>query len=160
MAKLLLTNARVLDGLGGVIERANVRVDGERVVEVSPDAGTSPDPGLETMDLSGRTLMPALVDAHVHLSSYQMLPPLLRGEEPRADAVHYFELANSARNLVRMGILTVRDVGSMDDHAAPQAGNPARPRSRTAYPHLRPNHLGYEPGLSHLHHDVPTRRRG
>lgn len=117
MAKLLLTNARVLDGLGGVIERANVRVDGERVVEVSPDAGTSPEPGFETMDLSGRTLMPALVDAHVHLSSYQMLPPLLRGQEPRADAVHYFELANSARNLVRMGILTVRDVGSMEDHA-------------------------------------------
>ena len=31
--------------------------------------------------------------------------------------MHYFELANSARNLVRMGILTVRDVGSMEDHA-------------------------------------------
>src|SRR5215211_2139971 len=117
MAKLLLTNARVLDGLGGVIERANVRVDGERVVEVSPDTGTSPEPGFETIDLSGKTLMPALVDAHVHLSSYEALPPLLRGEEPRADAVHYFELANSARNLVRMGILTVRDVGSMEDHA-------------------------------------------
>jgi imidazolonepropionase-like amidohydrolase len=117
MAKLLLTNARVLDGLGGAIERANVRLAGERVAEVSSDAGSSPEPGFETMDLSGRTLMPALVDAHVHLSSYQMLPPLLRGQEPRADAVHYFELAKSARNLVRMGILTVRDVGSMEDHA-------------------------------------------
>jgi imidazolonepropionase-like amidohydrolase len=117
MAKLLLTNARVLDGLGGAIERANVRLAGERVAEVSSDAGSSPEPGFETMDLSGRTLMPALVDAHVHLSSYQMLPPLLRGQEPRAVAVHYFELANSARNLVRMGILTVRDVGSMEDHA-------------------------------------------
>ena len=79
MAKLLLTNARVLDGLGGVIERANVRVDGERVIEVSPDAGTSPEPGFRTMDLSGRTLMPALVDAHVHLSSYQMLPRSCEG---------------------------------------------------------------------------------
>ena len=117
MAELLLTNARVLDGLGGAIEHATVRLSGERVVEISPSAGTSPGPGFEKVDLSGKTLMPALVDAHVHLSSYETLPPLLRGEEPRADAVHYFELANFARNLVRMGVLTVRDVGSMDDHA-------------------------------------------
>ena len=117
MAELLLTNARVLDGLGGAIEHATVRLSGERVVEISPSAGTSPGPGFEKVDLSGKTLMPALVDAHVHLSSYETLPPLLRGEEPRADAVHYFELANFARNLVRMGVLTVRDVGSMDNHA-------------------------------------------
>jgi len=117
MDELLLTNARVLDGLGGAIDRATVRLAGGRVAEVSPEASAAPGPGLGTIDLSGKTLMPALVDAHVHLSSYEALPPLLRGEEPRADAVHYFELANSARNLVRMGILTVRDVGSMDDHA-------------------------------------------
>ena len=117
MAELLLTNARVLDGLGGAIEHATVRLSGERVVGISPSAGTSPGLGFEKIDLSGKTLMPALVDAHVHLSSYETLPPLLRGEEPRADAVHYFELANFARNLVRMGVLTVRDVGSMDDHA-------------------------------------------
>ena len=87
------------------------------MAEVSPEASAAPGPGLGTIDLSGKTLMPALVDMHVHLSSYEVLPPLLHGEEPRADAVHYFELANSARNLVKMGILTVRDVGSMDDHA-------------------------------------------
>ena len=65
------------------------------MAEVSPEASAAPGPGLGTIDLSGKTLMPALVDAHVHLSSYEALPPLLRGEEPRADAVHYFELANS-----------------------------------------------------------------
>src|SRR5215212_4688006 len=117
MDELLLTNARVLDGLGGAIDRATVRLAGGRLAEVSPEASAAPGPGLGTLDLSGKTLMPALVDAHVHLSSYEALPPLLRGEEPRADAVHYFELANFAGNLVRMGILTVRDVGSMDDHA-------------------------------------------
>jgi imidazolonepropionase-like amidohydrolase len=62
-------------------------------------------------------LMPALVDAHIHLSSYETLPPPLRGEEPRSEALPYFKLANFARSLVAMGVLTVRDVGSMDDHA-------------------------------------------
>ena len=117
MGELLLTNARVLDGLGGEIQNAAVRLDDGRVAEISPGANAVPGQGFETLDLSGKTLMPALVDAHVHLSSYETLPPLLRGEEPRVDAVHYFELANFAGNLVRMGILTVRDVGSMDDHA-------------------------------------------
>jgi imidazolonepropionase-like amidohydrolase len=117
MGELLLANARVLDGLGGEIQNATVRLDDGRVAEISPGVNTAAGQGFETLDLSGKTLMPALVDAHVHLSSYETWPPLLRGEEPRADAVHYFELANFARYLLRMGILTVRDVGSMDDHA-------------------------------------------
>ena len=117
MADLVLSNARVLDGRGGISERATVRVSGGRVAEVLPGADAKAGSGPEGADLSGMTLMPALVDAHVHLSSYPTLPPPLRGEEPRADALRYFELANFARDLVSMGVLTVRDVGSEGDHA-------------------------------------------
>jgi imidazolonepropionase-like amidohydrolase len=118
MGDLMLSNARLLDGRGGTLERATVRVSAGRVAEVLPGAaakkgGTGP----EVVDLSGGTLMPALVDAHVHLSSYPTLPPPLRGEEPRTPALRYFELANFARDLVSMGVLTVRDVGSEGDHA-------------------------------------------
>ena len=117
MDDLLLANARVLDGLGGELQRATVRLAGGRVAEIEPGTDVAPGAGFEVIDLSGKTLMPALIDAHVHLSSYETLPPLLRGEEPRTSALHYFELANFARDMIRMGILTVRDVGSMDDHA-------------------------------------------
>jgi imidazolonepropionase-like amidohydrolase len=118
MGDLVLSNARVLDGRGGIAERATVSVAGGRVAEVLPDADAKEGgSGLEVVDLSGKTLMPALVDAHVHLSSYPTLPTLLRGEEPRTDALRYFELANFARDLLEMGVLTVRDVGSEGDHA-------------------------------------------
>jgi imidazolonepropionase-like amidohydrolase len=117
MDDLLLTNARVLDGLGGELQRATLRLVGRRVAEIEPATDVASGAGFEVIDLAGKTLMPALVDAHVHLSSYETLPPLLRGEEPRTSALHYFELANFARDMVMMGILTVRDVGSMDDHA-------------------------------------------
>ena len=118
MGDLVLSNARVLDGRGGIAERATVSVAGGRVAEVLPDADAKEGgPGLEVVDLCGKTLMPALVDAHVHLSSYPTLPTLLRGEEPRTDALRYFELANFARDLLEMGVLTVRDVGSEGDHA-------------------------------------------
>jgi imidazolonepropionase-like amidohydrolase len=100
------------------LERATVHVSAGRVAEVLPGtAAKKGGPGLEVVDLSGGTLMPALVDAHVHLSSYPTLPPPLRGEEPRTPALRYFELANFARDLVSMGVLTVRDVGSEGDHA-------------------------------------------
>jgi imidazolonepropionase-like amidohydrolase len=117
MDSLVLANARLVDGLGGVVERATVHVAQGRVVEVGPGADVESRPRLEVIDLAGRTAMPALVDAHVHLSSYQRLPEPLRGEEPRTPALRYFELANNARALVAMGVLTVRDVGSLDHHA-------------------------------------------
>ena len=118
MGDLVLSNARLLDGRGGTLERATVRLSAGRVAELLP--GVAPKKGwtgLEVVGLSGTTLMPALVDAHVHLSSYPTLPPPLRGEEPRTPALRYFELANSARDLVSTGVLTVRDVGSEGDHA-------------------------------------------
>ena len=117
MGGMVLANARLVDGLGLETERATIRVADGRVAEVGRGADVTPRPGLEVLDLAGKTLMPALVDAHVHLSSYPTLPGPLRGEEPRSLALRYFELANWARDLVAMGILTVRDVGSEEDHA-------------------------------------------
>lgn len=113
MGDTLLKNARVIDGLGGEIQNANLLLSGGRIASME----TGSQPGVEEIDLSGKTVMPALVDAHVHLSSYERLRPPLRGEEPRTGALRYFELANSARDLVSMGVLTVRDVGSEGDHA-------------------------------------------
>ena len=117
MEGLVLSNARLIDGRGGVHERVTVRLSGGRISGVGPGADVKGGPSLEVIDLAGKTLMPALVDAHVHLSSYPTLPPPLRGEEPRTPALRYFELANFARDLVSMGVLTVRDVGSEGDHA-------------------------------------------
>jgi imidazolonepropionase-like amidohydrolase len=114
---LLLTNARVLDGTGGISERATVRIAEGRIAEVGAGVDVSSQPGLDVLDLAGLTVMPALVDAHVHLSAYETLPPPKRGEEPRTPALRYFELVKEASALVGAGVLTVRDVGSFDDHA-------------------------------------------
>ena len=113
----MLKNARVIDGLGGVIQHASLLLSGGRIARIETSSESGFGAGAEEMDLTGMTLMPALVDAHVHLSSYETLRPPLRGEEPRTDALRYFELANFARDLISMGILTVRDVGSEGDHA-------------------------------------------
>lgn len=118
---MVLTNARVIDGTGGApIERASVRIEDGRIVEVGMFDGALPDAAI---DLEGRTVMPGLIDAHAHLSSDISRspgfgpPPPLKGELPRPRELGYFVLAKTARTLLAAGITTVRDVGSYDDEA-------------------------------------------
>ena len=118
-SEMLLTNARVIDGTGRApLERASVLVEDGRIVEVSEGASSD-----HALDLSGRTLMPGLIDAHAHLSSDISRspgfgpPPALHGELPRPRELGYFVLAKTARVLLAAGVTTVRDVGSYDDEA-------------------------------------------
>jgi imidazolonepropionase-like amidohydrolase len=62
---LTITNARILDGTGKVIDRGAVVVRDGKIVSVSataPAAGTG-----RTIDARGKTVMPGLIDAHRHL---------------------------------------------------------------------------------------------
>jgi imidazolonepropionase-like amidohydrolase len=127
MQPMLLTNARVINGLGENIGPATISIRDGRIERIEEGATRSPGSPVGTrdeaprservVDLGGRTVLPGLIDAHVHLSSWDHLPPLLRGEPPRSPALRVFELANAGRALLAAGITTVRDVGSQDDHA-------------------------------------------
>ena len=59
--------ARVIVGNGAVIESGTIVVEADRLVAVG-DADTVAVPtGATRVDLTGRTIMPAIVDTHVHL---------------------------------------------------------------------------------------------
>ena len=98
---IALTNARLVDGTGGPAQDGmTVVTDGGRITAI----GDAPPPAeAETVDLGGRTLMPGLIDAHVHLSS------LDRSLGPE---LHPFGLVQAARHLLDGGVTTVRDAGS------------------------------------------------
>ncbi len=64
---LVITNARILDGKGGAIDRGSVVVRGGMIASVS--AGAAPaTPGAQRIDAQGRTLMPGFIDAHRHIA--------------------------------------------------------------------------------------------
>jgi imidazolonepropionase-like amidohydrolase len=92
---------------GGVV----VVVDGERIVSVGP-AGTAPS-GCELVRFDGCTVLPGLIDAHVHLccdsgpGALDRIPDFSAAE---LDAV----IENSLRVQLASGVTTVRDLGDRD----------------------------------------------
>jgi imidazolonepropionase-like amidohydrolase len=90
-----------------------VLVEGERIVRIGAASDAAPE-GATVVDLAGRTLLPGLVDAHVHVTAFD-LPPILKGEARiPAEVKHHF-LAAGLRSMLRMGITTLRDVGAFGD---------------------------------------------
>jgi imidazolonepropionase-like amidohydrolase len=61
--------ARLIVGDGRVIDNAIFTVDDGRFELVGPAAGVTVPAGAARVDLSGMTVMPAIVDAHTHLST-------------------------------------------------------------------------------------------
>jgi len=62
---LAVTNARIVDGNGGVVPRGGVVVRGGRIVSVSASARVPA--GVRTIDAKGMTVMPGFIDAHRHV---------------------------------------------------------------------------------------------
>ena len=65
---LVLRGGRVLDPLSGHDAEADVVVDGARIARVGRDAGADlHDEGVRVVDVSGKWVLPGLIDIHVHL---------------------------------------------------------------------------------------------
>ena len=69
--RILLRNARLIDGTGRAAQDgAALLIEGDTIVHAGPLAGADA-PGADaavTLDLAGRTVIPGLVEAHLHLS--------------------------------------------------------------------------------------------
>ncbi|HTE59932.1 MAG TPA: amidohydrolase family protein [Solirubrobacteraceae bacterium] len=111
--RLWLTNATLFDGTGAPAhDAAAVLVEHGRIARVGRAGDPVPD-GASEVDLDGRTLMPGLIDAHAHAYGTMPQPPL--GTEPIRPGTERHFLAAALRDALRMGITTMRDVGSYGD---------------------------------------------
>jgi len=61
---LLIRNGRLVDGTGGPSRTADVRIEGDAIVEVGPSL--SPRPGERVIDAVGRVVAPGFIDMHSH----------------------------------------------------------------------------------------------
>lgn len=107
---LAIRGARVFPGGGKkVLAPALVLVDAGRIVDVDR-TGAAPPPGAEVLDLGDVTLLPGLVDSHVHLcfdAGEDVLGPL----QADADVTLHARMDANARATLVAGITTARDLG-------------------------------------------------
>ena len=104
---VLFTNARVFDGHGAdCAEGVNVLVADGLIQRIATQAIAAPE--ARVVDVGGRTLMPGLIDAHVHAfaSDVSMQRVEVLGETYRT--AHAVRMLGHALNC---GFTTVRDIG-------------------------------------------------
>jgi imidazolonepropionase-like amidohydrolase len=109
-ATMKLGNVRLIDGTGRVWDRATIHLDGERIATVT-DAAVPP--AGDTLDLSGKTVIPGLINCHSHLC-LDGSPDPLSAWQRRSITENVLLAAGHAEATLRAGITTVRDLGGFD----------------------------------------------
>ena len=129
---LALVGARVIDGTGKkAMENTVVLIEGGRIVNVCRLEEIGRGGRYQTIDVAGKTIVPGLIDSHVHLGQ---LPLNRFGVE---DPMSLFQ--TFMKMFVAQGVTTVRDTGSPDldnTFRLLKAGDPLWPRYYGSGPNL------------------------
>ena len=103
---LVIRDARIVHGDGRVSPRATIFISAGRIVRIEGTTPTSVIQAGRVIDAAGRTVIPGLIDAHVHVEPWTL--PLF----------------------LKYGITTVRDVHNKPEYIFPLAASesPSQPR--------------------------------
>ena len=104
-----LVHGTLIDGTGAdPVSDATVIVDDDgRITDVGE--GIDAPRGAEVIDVSGRTIMPGLIDCHVHF--FVQVGLSMQEQALKPLTLHVFEAAERARTTLDAGVTSVRDVG-------------------------------------------------
>jgi imidazolonepropionase-like amidohydrolase len=108
MAMLAVTNATLIDGTGTEpIRGATLVAEDGRITAVGANVEPPRDAGV-VIDAGGRTLMPGMIDCHVHML---FKPAALQDRLLTPQTLRLFEGMENARATLDAGFTSVRDAG-------------------------------------------------
>lgn len=111
-ARTIVRAGKLLDvRTGKTLTNQAIVVENGKIVSVGPDSGPAADANIKVIDLTGKTVLPGLIDAHTHLTfdpkfGYDRLAISL----PREALIG----AKNARVTLLAGFTTVRNVGASE----------------------------------------------
>src|SRR5688500_10733836 len=109
---LVLAGGRLIDGYGGPpMENAVVIIEGNTIRAVGPESTVAIPAGARVIDTNGMTMMPGLMDMHVHLMI------LGHGDYDHWDRTYPSKFRDlimpvAAKQLLMAGVTTARDLGA------------------------------------------------
>ena len=112
--RVVVLGGKLIDGNGGpVVDKPVLVLDGERIAQVGVQGQLTTDPGLETLDLSAYTLMPGMMDCHIHTAMFNCMTfhnHRVAQWEVMPQLQQMYSLFH-AQNCLDMGFTTLRDLG-------------------------------------------------
>ena len=110
---IAIHHTRLIDGTGTVLNQATVIVRGSQIVATGPSRTITIPKGATRIDGRGLTVLPGLIDCHVHLCLGSE-PDVVAAVESEQSSYTLLKSSKHARATIEAGFTTVRDVGSRD----------------------------------------------
>ena len=107
----VVVGGKLIDGTGmAPIEDAVVVIEGDRIGSVGQAGAITVPAGSEVIDVTGKTVMPGLINCHAHLC-LDGSPDPVTALQQRSVTENVLLAAKHAEAALRAGITTVRDLG-------------------------------------------------
>lgn len=107
---LLIKNCNLIDGVSeSVLKNMDILISGGKIVKIEKDLHVSKID--LTLDLSGKTVLPGLIDVHVHLAFDASNDPVGHlTNDP--EYITLIKMVMNCQKQIRSGVTTVRDMGA------------------------------------------------
>ena len=157
MPNTVFTNARILDGTGDSSFSGEVRIDGNRIQQISSDGSQLSHDDADVIDCAGATLMPGLVEAHAHASFGNTATLEALGEVPIEE--HTLMTMKHVKLLLDQGFTSINSAAAAKARLdvvirnAINAGDIPGPRMLAASPELTPTSGLGDVNLRHMKRD-------
>jgi imidazolonepropionase-like amidohydrolase len=109
---LVLRGGRIFDGTGTPAHEGTLVIERNKIVKILPANSSDWPKEAQVIDVSGKTVLPGLIDLHTHLT-YPLNEENFGLALNEADAT--LRGAEKLRYFIESGITSVRDVGSQGD---------------------------------------------
>ena len=108
---LVLRGGRVFDATGAAVREATVVIERNKIARIIPSGSTDWPADARVIDVTGKTVMPGLIDLHTHLSRVDTDD----FATSLSDSASTLIATEKLRYFIESGITSVRDVGSRSD---------------------------------------------
>jgi imidazolonepropionase-like amidohydrolase len=113
MNALLLKNATIIDGTGNApIQNGSVVVEGERIKEILPGLPGRIPPDATVVDCRHQTLLPGLIDAHVHVGAVEA--NIMDQQRRNYASLLIIRALKVLKETLDQGFTTIREAGGAD----------------------------------------------